>query len=172
MIALFVIQHYYVDPHKQWVLHGQLSVFCLECPRLCFELGNVHNIKIKLFKWHFSSEWSRSLWSRLWWPVLLWLLFFVGFFCWVFKSISLFPQHHLITGNFHGEQTKGLFYLSIMLLRGENSLMQMKIIKAFCATINWLNICLCKYNTQLSETAASWPTALKIYALWLSQPNS
>lgn len=81
--------------------------------------------------------------------------FFVGFFCWVFKSISLFPQHHLITGNFHGEQTKGLFYLSIMLLRGENSLMQMKIIKAFCATINWLNICLCKYNTQLSETAAS-----------------
>jgi len=63
------------------------------------------------------------------------------------KSMSLFPQHHLITGNFHEEQTKGLFYLSIMFLRGENSLMQMKIIKAFCTTISCLNICLLKYST-------------------------
>lgn len=133
------------------------SYFCilLEWPRLCFELGDVHNITRKLFKCLFSSKWSRSLWSQLWWPVLLLLLFFSSsFFCWCFENIGLFPQHHLITGNFHGEQTKGLFYLSIMLLRGENSLMQMKIIKAFWATINRLNICLCKNSTQPSETAA------------------
>lgn len=73
--------------------------------------------------------------------------FVVGCFFFLNESMSLFPQHHLITGNFHEEQTKGLFYLSIMFLRGENSLMQMKIIKGFCTIINCLNICLYKYST-------------------------
>lgn len=93
------------------------------------------------------------------------------YFSFLNESMSLFPQRHLITGNFHEEQTKGFFYLSIMLLRGENSLMQMKIIKAFCATINCLRICPCKHSAQPSRTAASCPPALKSCALGLFTPQ-
>lgn len=165
-IVLFVIQHYKEYPNKLWVFCNWCSnyfcIFSYEWPLRCFELGNLHNIKINFSSailnqnevGHFEVSFDGQFCCWFW-------------FSFLNESMSLFPQHHLITGNFHEEQTKGLFYLSIMFLRGENSLMQMKIIKAFCTTINCLNMCLCKCSTLPSETAASWPFALKIHALWL-----